>query len=127
MLFLKDNLLEFIFRKGVVCVYQCNNLFFEVLSNLFSSEMYCKVIWSISLIVCSNDIGTKLYQNLGDFNVSSVSSTMKSSPEIKFISLVLLFVTIFKVANDSYHPLLALASKLAPCSAKNLMTPMFSL
>ena len=53
-------------------------------------------------------------QKLGDINVSFISSAMKSSPEIKFIKLVLLFVTIFKVAKDSYHPLLALASMLAP-------------
>ena len=95
MLFLKDNLLEFIFRKGVVCVYQCNNLFFEVLSNLFSSEMYCKVIWSISLIVCSNDIGTMFHQNLGDINLSIKNSSMKSSPEIKFNYSIILFVSIF--------------------------------
>ena len=97
MIFLNDNLLAFIFRKGVFFVYhQGNDLFFEVFSNLFIFHPYSKIIWSVSLIVCSNDIGTKLYQNLGYFNVSSVSSTMKSSPEIKFISLVILFADYFQ-------------------------------
>ena len=125
MIFLNDNLLAFVFRKCVFFVYFCNNLFFEVFSNLFFSNfLYCNVIWSLSIIVCSNDIGTKVNQNLGDFNFSSISSIMKSSTEIKFISLVILFVTIFKVTKVSYSPSLSLASKLASCSTKNLVTSM---
>ena len=96
-MFLNDNLLAFIFRKGVFFVYQCNDLFFEVFSNLFFFSLNCKVIWSFSIIVSSNDIGTKVNENLGDFNFSAISSPMKSSPEIKFISLIILFCLFSKM------------------------------
>ena len=82
-IFLNDNLLVIIW-KGVLFVYQCNDLFFEIFSNLFFSLLLCNVIWSLSIIVCSNDIGTKVNQNLGDFNFSKISSNMKSRPKIKF-------------------------------------------
>ena len=84
--------------------------------------LYCNVIWSLSIIVCCIYIGTKVNQNLGDFNSSPSSSKMKSSPEMKFISVVILFVTIFNVAKDSYLPSLVLDSRLAPCSTKTLVT-----
>ena len=47
---------------------------------------------------------------------------MKSSPDIKFISLVILFVTILKVANDSYIPLSWISSKLLPYDSTSCLT-----
>ena len=48
---------------------------------------------------------------------------MKSSPKIEFISLVILFQTIFKDANDSYHPSLScILSKLLPHNSISCLT-----
>ena len=61
------------------------SLLFEVLSYVFMSSFWCIVKWSLSFFVGSFDIGTMFYQKLCDVNVSSCSSTMKSSTKIEEI------------------------------------------